>query len=481
MTKFYKYIAVSALVLGFVACDDDEPNVTDVVQETVETGAVLRTIDFTDELLLDITPEQFVLTIEEQDELEGGLLQEVNVFVTFTDNSDIAGDTSGFTTTEVQIDNIPASEFSPGPFGLPRITVTYPVAEILAAVGGTSTDQIYVDDTFLFREELVLTDGRIFSVVNAGGIITAGFFNSPFQHLQTVSGGINLSFRESGLNEINIADGQPNDGFVTILQVQEAMTDLWTQTEAFVSYVDNNDDGTDNSTDEVSLMVYPRDAFTLPALDQDDDDEPIEMAMGTDVNFSLDDILTGIGLTLADLSEDDEVIIRFSVLNSFGREISSLEEPFSITVPVVSCPVAPVEDANTFGVGMYMLEITAGVFPDFGATMDYTEMPVEIQQTSGLNRVILGVEFLPEFGPFLTDIPFAFSCDSTLSPAFLFGGAGVGCGGFFDITGESSSGGPFGSFDSLDDTTFTLSYTIFAPEGTCPSVPYTSTITLTRI
>ncbi len=479
MNKFYKYVVASALILGFMGCEDDEQNVTDLVQETVETGAVLRTIDFTDELLLDIQPEQFVITLEEQDELEGGLLQEVNVFVTYTDNSDIAGNSSSFTTTEILLDNIPASEFSPGPFGLPRVTVTYSVDELLAAIGGSSTDQIYVDDTFRFREELVLTDGRVFSVDNAGGIITAGFFNSPFQHTMTVTGGINVSFREDGLNEINVADGQPNDGYQTILQVQEAVVDLWDQTELFISYVDNNDDGVDNSTEEVSLGTIDRSLFTLEALDEGDDLEPIEMAVATPIGFTLDELLTGINLTLADLSEDDEVIIRYSVRNFAGREISSLIEPFSIAIPVVSCPFAPIEDATTFGVGTYMLEVTSGVFPDFGATIDYTEGPVEIVATTGLNREIVDAPFLPEFGPFLTTIPFAFSCDVTITANHLVAG-GLGCGGAFDMMGESIDG-VTGSFDSTDDTTFTVSFTIFPGASTCPSVPYNSTITLTRI
>ncbi len=470
------------LALGLGSCDDDEENTTIGVQDTVETGAVLRTISFTDELLLDVdNPPQFVLEIEEQDEFEGELLESVNLFVTYADNSAIAGNSSSINTEEVLLRNIPASEFFPGPFGLPRAEIIAPLSETLAAIGGTF-DDIYVDDTFTFREELILTDGRVFSVNNAGGIITAGFFNSPFQHVQTVTGGINLSFRESGLNEINIAEGQPNDGYQTILQVQEAVEDLWDQTEIFVRYVDNNDDGTDNSTQDTSLGIIPRADFTLPALDQDNDDEPIEMAIGGAVNISLESILTGIGLGLDELFEDDEVIIRFSVRNFAGREISSLEEPFSVIIPVVSCPIAPIADADTFGVGMYNLEITSGVFPDFGVTVDFMEGPYEIVSTNGLNREIANVPFLPEFnnGGFPTTIPFSFSCDRTLVPTHFLAG-GLGCDGEnFDITGESTDT-VFGEFDSLDDTTFTLSFTIFAPVGTCPSVPYTSTLTFTRI
>jgi len=51
------------LALGLGSCDDDEENNTVVVQDTVETGAVLRTISFTDELLLDVDPQQFVVEL----------------------------------------------------------------------------------------------------------------------------------------------------------------------------------------------------------------------------------------------------------------------------------------------------------------------------------------------------------------------------------------------------------------------------------
>ena len=482
MKSFLKYAFTGALAIFLASCEDDEQNVTDLVQETVERGAVLRTIDFTDELVLDVSPEQFVITLEEQDVEEGGLLQEVNVYVTYADNSEIAGNSESLNTSEVLIDNVPAAEWSPGPFGLPRVTLTYSVDEMLAAVGGSSTDQIYLGDTFTFREELILTDGRIFSVDNAGGIITAGFFNSPFQHIQTVTGGLNLSFRENGTNEINIAPGQPNEGYSTILQIQEVQQDFWDQVEVFVSLEDNFDeDDTDLSTAEVSLGVIPRADFTEAALDEENEDEPIDMAVGAVVEFSLDDLLTGIDpVTIDQLNIGDNINIRYSVRNAAGREISSLEEPFTIPVPVVSCPVLPLADNETF-VGEYQL--TQGTATLFGYTtwgegtvvmQSSLDAPVDILTgdpiSLGDDERAFDANYLDDLGPGNTPLQSYIAVFKCQSVTLKEDSAPIGNFTGWQCSGPSIYGAPDpaggGPFNVDDDTMFTIAFAEDV-EGSC--------------
>lgn len=324
MNKFLKYIAASALVLGFIACEDDEENVTVVVQDEVETGAVLRTIAINSNELPIGLDGGFSVEVEEQDEFGGDLLQSVDVFATFADNSEDDGDTTGANFNEFAITTIPASDFMDGPFGLPRTTIEVS-ADVLNAGAGVTGDQLFGGDTFTVRLALNLTDGRVFSTNNAGGIITAGFFNSPFQYVSTVT-----------------------------------------------------------------------------------------------------------------------------------------------------CPVE-----ETYAIGNYDLAITQGLFPDFGATIDFTEGVYPVTAGEGATaRVVEGVPFLPEFGAFVGPINFNLVCGATNMPMQSLGG-GVGCGGAIQ---GGSFGTDFGAYDVADDTVITLGFVITAADSgsTCPSAPYSSVLTLTR-
>jgi hypothetical protein len=64
---------------------------------------------------------------------------------------------------------------------LPRITIEATFGEAVAAMGLADSDHA-PGDLFTFDLILNLTDGRVFNAGNAGGIITGGFFASPFQY-----------------------------------------------------------------------------------------------------------------------------------------------------------------------------------------------------------------------------------------------------------------------------------------------------------
>lgn len=183
-----KLFSLSAIVaaMSFSCSSDDK--VTDGVQDSATNGAVLRTIELiSTELPIGAADAAFSVQVEEQDAQDGALLESVDVFVTFADNSSNDGDTTGANFNEVSLGNIPASAFSTDtPFGLPRTTISYPLAELLSATGLTQ-DQLFGGDTFTFRLSLNLTDGRVFTSTNAAPIITSGFFNSPFRYTATVT------------------------------------------------------------------------------------------------------------------------------------------------------------------------------------------------------------------------------------------------------------------------------------------------------
>jgi len=191
MKNIFKIAALGAvIVFGATSCEKDANNVIDQVFDGVESGAVLRTItpsaDLLKEVPFDSGDAVFEVELEMQDEQGGALLESVDVFVFFTDNTDDAGDSSSVSSDEAFLQNIPASGFSPGPFGLPRTTLTVSMADVFSALGVVIPDgspsPLFGGDVFTVRVALKLTDGRVFSVDNAGGIITGGFFNSPFQY-----------------------------------------------------------------------------------------------------------------------------------------------------------------------------------------------------------------------------------------------------------------------------------------------------------
>ena len=174
-------LAVGALV--FNSCSTDDKVVDDVFDGTTN-GAVLRTISLiSNEIPIGLDSAIFSVELEEQDNQDGALLESVDVYVSFSDGSPDEGDSTGAAAGEVFLMNIPASSWSTDtPFGLPRYTLTITAQDFINTVGLSGFDAIFGGDVFTTRLELNLTDGRVFSDFNAGGIITGGFFASPFRY-----------------------------------------------------------------------------------------------------------------------------------------------------------------------------------------------------------------------------------------------------------------------------------------------------------
>lgn len=179
MKNIIKLLFATLFMFNF-SCQEGD-NVIDEVLD-YETGAILRTISIDNGVLntSDLS-STFAVTVEEQDEEDGALLQEVRVYTKFRDLSPENGTTpenEGFATT------IPASAFTTDtPHGLPRGQVTMTMGEALAATGLEVNDATMVPgDAFVVMLEVVLTDGRAYGPSSAAGIITGGFFSSSFQY-----------------------------------------------------------------------------------------------------------------------------------------------------------------------------------------------------------------------------------------------------------------------------------------------------------
>lgn len=189
MRNYNRFLGIlfAGLLLFTTSCEDGD-TVFDQIQSNVERGAILRTVQVTDdEIPINADGSiadgaQFGVILEEQDQENGDLMAEVEVYVGFRDNTPGGADNSK---DDVLAETIPASEFSPGPFGLPRVEYSITGSEMTSALGLTG-DQVEGGDQFTIRFELVLTDGRRYSFADNSGTLTGSFFSSPFLYTANV-------------------------------------------------------------------------------------------------------------------------------------------------------------------------------------------------------------------------------------------------------------------------------------------------------
>ncbi|MEH6678954.1 MAG: hypothetical protein V7724_00330 [Sediminicola sp.] len=165
-----------ALVLS---CDSANKTVDDVFDE-VTRGAVFRatssaadisgqTFDFSDE------SSEYSVSFEVEDNAQGGLLEDVDVYVSFTNATD-----EDASLDEVLVETLDASMFTTNESGLPAITYTVSLGELSTALGLAPGDYTG-GDSFTLRYVLNLTDGRAFSNNNLNSTVSGGsYYRSPF-------------------------------------------------------------------------------------------------------------------------------------------------------------------------------------------------------------------------------------------------------------------------------------------------------------
>lgn len=171
--------------LALLTACEDGGQVFDQIVDAEQRGAILRTVSLiSNELPIGVSGSGFAAELEVQDEQNGGLLESLDVYVGFRDNTVPDGGTD-LDVAEALFGNVPASAFTIGEFGLPRTTVEIGLDEMLAFTGITEAD-LFGGDQFTIRFELNLTDGRSFSNDDNSGTLTGSFFNSPFLYTPTV-------------------------------------------------------------------------------------------------------------------------------------------------------------------------------------------------------------------------------------------------------------------------------------------------------
>ena len=183
MKNLFKTILALFVVFSYNSCSEGDTAADDVL-DNFTNGAALRTIEVLSSILNSSDDNSFFsVSVEEQDAQGGDLLQQVDIRVRIQDLTPENGTT---TSDNALIKSVMASEFTDGPFGLPRATLTATYGEAVAAMGLAAAD-VFPGDLFIFEFQVLLTDGRLFGVVSAGSSITGGFFDSPYAYNSLVS------------------------------------------------------------------------------------------------------------------------------------------------------------------------------------------------------------------------------------------------------------------------------------------------------
>ena len=208
MKNLFKTLICSLLLVSF-SCHESDNTIDNVIDFDGAEGAILRTLSIENAVLNASDPSSaFDVLVEEYDAEQGGLFQEVEVYVELRD---LTSEATTSPTGSVFVKSIPASEFSPGDNGLPVGNVTMTFAEARDAMGLTldPINGFNPGDVFVVDLRLVLTDGRSFGSDGAGSTITGGFFSSPFQYNSLIS-----CSSEPGVYTIHMYDNY-GDGWQT--------------------------------------------------------------------------------------------------------------------------------------------------------------------------------------------------------------------------------------------------------------------------
>ena len=176
INKISSYILGASALLLVSSCDGDGGKVIDEVFSSTTRGAVLRTLESHGVYDRFDTSSVFGFTFEEQDYEGGALLEKVDLYISFEDNTEGNGDS---TVDEILIQTYLPEDFTEGDFGLPVASYESTLANALNLLGLEEGD-FDGGDAIQYRLVLTLTDGRTFSNEDSTGTITGSFFNAPF-------------------------------------------------------------------------------------------------------------------------------------------------------------------------------------------------------------------------------------------------------------------------------------------------------------
>jgi hypothetical protein len=178
------FLSVIAVLVAVTSCKDESKDPLPLELINNSNGAFLRQTAVTSGAFnfFDLPNSKFQHTVEVSDAEKGGLFASIEYYVQFTDTG---GPNSK---VEKLIRTIAASEFTPSTkSGLPSKDVTFTLPETATTLGLTLS-QIGAGDTFLYRQVIVMKDGKRFTSTNTSNAILQGaVYASPFRNLVAVA------------------------------------------------------------------------------------------------------------------------------------------------------------------------------------------------------------------------------------------------------------------------------------------------------
>ncbi|MGB5370856.1 MAG: hypothetical protein WBN18_10530, partial [Flavobacteriaceae bacterium] len=128
--KYFSLLAFASLLIS--SCDEGDAVVDDVTANTTR-GAILRTVTVvSNELPLGDPNALFSVELEVQDVANGSLVDNIEVYLGFRDNTVATGGTD-LDKAEILAATLPSSGFNQGPNGFPRLSYAITLSEMLSA------------------------------------------------------------------------------------------------------------------------------------------------------------------------------------------------------------------------------------------------------------------------------------------------------------------------------------------------------------
>lgn len=156
-----KLLSLLSLCIIITACSSDESSPLDILDEAQEGAVIVALETQNNSISGDTASGSLEVLLEYTDGEQGALLDKMNIYATFFDES-ADGDSSAAITDEVLLRTVEATEFEIGINDLPTYQLNILAQEFLEFTN-TTNESIASGDTFSTRLELVLTDGRTFS------------------------------------------------------------------------------------------------------------------------------------------------------------------------------------------------------------------------------------------------------------------------------------------------------------------------------
>ncbi|MEP0262802.1 hypothetical protein [Dokdonia sp.] len=181
--KIQKLLLLLIFIITLASCSSDDGNDIPSIND-LDNGALVEIVTTADNIIFNNNLDGLLDTIVEyRDSESGSLLDDFNIYITFLDNSDNTGDsTNALVREEVLLRTVEPTEFTLGQDGFPRHNLIITTQDFLTITNNT-LDGIASGDEYIVRFELVLTDGRVFSVNNTGD---NGGLTSDFNIITTV-------------------------------------------------------------------------------------------------------------------------------------------------------------------------------------------------------------------------------------------------------------------------------------------------------